>query len=893
MSLVAVAEAAAVELARRARQDQYKNDPVLWARDYLGVQLWRKQRDIMWSVLTNRNTAVAAGHGVGKDLPLDTPIATPSGWSTIGDLRPGDWVFDERGVPCQVTGKSAVFSLPLYEVTFSDGASVRTSSTHEWATIDHRAAKRARRRGVSDWRDEWSVAEVRETGELAKTLRYRNGGNDRASNHLVPIAGALDLPERALPIDPYVVGAWLGDGTSRRAEVTIGTDSRYQFLVEEFAKKGVSLTANNPEYPTRYTFARQGFLASLRDADLMENKHIPSDYQRASVEQRRELLRGLMDTDGFVAHGTVCGLDLMNRELAYDAVELIRGLGVRASITPARTYLDGRDVGVRYRIVFNPVQSPFTPGQYKDAAFGASGTSFVSASRRTMRTVVSVEPVESVPTQCIEVDSESHLYLATEHLIPTHNSFVAGIISAWWVDVHPIDEVFLASTAPSMDQVNILWDNIRRVHTLAAQRYEQGLVDHPLPGNITGDNKWKLADGTIIGQGRKPPDAKSDVAFQGRHATYLLAIGDEAVGISAGFLEALGNIATGEFNRQLLLANPTDPGSAMAKIWEKEMPTWERMHISVFDSPRITNEPGFDISLAPALSGMEYVQQALETFGSEDDPRYIARVKGEWAFDAGNTVFTAEELAKAKNTVVLPERNGIVEFGVDIARMGADSSIVYEARRGDVWTTDENGDADERTGRQGIKIRRLAKWQKAPLVGTNPANPGSAQRVDALAEEKGASVLKIDAAGIGSGVIDGLIEIGNPAYEVVEIFGGAATTDPRAYVNMRAEQFFEMKKWMSRGDVDLDPEDEELFGELQNIQYEMNDKSVIKIESKETMRKKGRKSPDHADACWYAFYDAFPFLENPANALNSGDQLVFDPFDLTNEAAYGSIGAPM
>lgn len=888
MSLVAVAEAAAAELARRARQDQYKNDPVLWARDYLGVQLWRKQRDIMWSVLTNRNTAVAAGHGVGKDLPLDTPIPTPTGWSTVGELQPGDAVYDENGDVCYVTGKSEVFSLPLFETTFSDGAKAVSSASHEWNTIDRKAAKKARRRGVTDWRDEWAIAETRETGDIRDTLTYSNGSRPGA-NHIVPIAGALQ-GSTEVPIDPYVVGAWLGDGTSCRAEMTIGEEGRY--IIDEFKARGVDLTPL-PSGPCRYTFARQGFLERFREHDMMNNKHIPSDYQRASIPDRLDLLRGLMDTDGFVAHGTVCGIDLMNRELAYDAVELIRGLGVRASITPARTYLDGRDVGVRYRIVFNPTFSPFSTGSYKDEAHGRSGTAFTSASRRTMRTIRSVEPVATVPTQCIEVDSASHMYLATEHLLPTHNSFVAGIISAWWVDVHPIDEVFLASTAPSMDQVNILWDNIRRVHTLAAQRYEQGLVDHPLPGNITGDNKWKLADGTIIGQGRKPPDAKSDVAFQGRHATYLLAIGDEAVGISAGFLEALGNIATGEFNRQLLLANPTDPGSAMAKIWEKEMPTWARMHISVFDSPRITNEPGFDISLAPALSGMEYVQQALETFGSEDDPRYIARVKGEWAFDAGNTVFTAEELAKAKNTVVLPERNGIVEFGVDIARMGADSSIVYEARRGDVWTTDENGDADERTGRQGIKIRRLAKWQKAPLVGTNPANPGSAQRVDALAEEKGASVLKIDAAGIGSGVIDGLIEIGNPAYEVVEIFGGAATTDPRAYVNMRAEQFFEMKKWMSRGDVDLDPEDEELFGELQNIQYEMNDKSVIKIESKETMRKKGRKSPDHADACWYAFYDAFPFLENPANALNSGDQLVFDPFDLTNEAAYGSIGAPM
>ena len=473
-------------------------------------------------------------------------------------------------------------------------------------------------------------------------------------------------------------------------------------------------------------------------------------------------------------------------------------------------------------------------------------------------------------------------------------SYVAGIIVGWWVDTHPVEEVFVASTAPSMDQVNILWDNVRRVHSLAKKRYEEGLIDHPLPGNITGDNKWKLADGTIIGQGRKPPDAKSDVAFQGRHATYLLAIGDEAVGISAGFLEALGNIATGEFNRQLLLANPTDPGSAMAKIWEKEMPTWHRMHISVFDSPRVTKESDFDISLAPALSGMEYVEQALETFGSEDDPRYIARVLGQWAFDAGNTVYTAEDLASAKNTVVIPSNERPLELGVDIARMGSDASVVYTARRGEVWITDENGEPWEPTGRTGVQIRQLAKWTKAPLVGrNNPDNLGSAERVDALAVEHRARILKIDAAGIGSAVVDGLRDMGSSQYVVVEVFGGARATDPRSYVNLRAEQYFGMKAAMAKANLDLDPGDEELFAELQNIQYEPNDKGVTKIESKEAIRKDGRKSPDHADACWYAFLDVEEMVNNPLNAMSVGSEVLIDPFELEMAGNAGGVSPLM
>lgn len=469
-------------------------------------------------------------------------------------------------------------------------------------------------------------------------------------------------------------------------------------------------------------------------------------------------------------------------------------------------------------------------------------------------------------------------------------SWSAAIAVAWWVDVHPVDETFVATTAPSAEQVNIIWDNVRRVHGLAKQRFEDGLVDHPLPGYITGDNKWKLANGTILGQGRKPPDAKSDVAFQGRHATYLLAIGDEAVGISPGFLEALGNIATAEHNRQLLLANPTDPSSAMAKIWVNELASWHRMHISVFDSPKITPDPEFDVDKAPALSGMEYIEQALETFGSEDDPRYVARVLGQWAFDAGNTVFTAEELARAKRTVVVPDPFWRREAGVDVARMGSDSSIVYVRERGEVWEVDPETDKPVRgTGVEGVRIRLHSKWSKAPLVGANPENPGTANRLDTILREELLAVAKVDASGIGSAVVDGLADLnGDAAYQVIEVFGGAQPSDGRAYVNLRAETIFDLKRDMAAGVVDLDPGDETLFNELEGIQFEITERGPLKIESKETIRRSGRKSPDHADGLWYAYLDVDALLDDPYAGLERGERVSIDPYQYASAA-----GMPM
>lgn len=486
-------------------------------------------------------------------------------------------------------------------------------------------------------------------------------------------------------------------------------------------------------------------------------------------------------------------------------------------------------------------------------------------------------------------------------------TWVAAIAVAWWVDVHPHSETFVASTAPTVDQVGLLWDNIRRVHGMSHERYKAGLVDHPLPGYITGDNKWKLPDGSLLGQGRKPADRSSEVAFQGRHADYLLAIGDEAVGLSEGFLNALGVIATGEYNRQLLLANPTDPSSSMASLWSRSAErdgdsVWNLMHISLFDSPTFTPDPEFDLTKAVGLSGPAYLNWAFEQYGvspQDDpadydleltDPRFVARVLGQWAFDSGNTVFTAEEIARGTSTVVLPDSELRPDFGVDIARMGSDSSVIYIAREGDVWETDpETGKPLHSLGRRGLHIRKLASWQKAPLVGNDPLNPGSAERVHGRALGEGALVLKVDASGIGSGVIDGLATLNDGSYVVVEVFGSAAPKDKRAYINMRAEQYFELKRRLFAGEIDLDPSDEDLLDELRGIIFEYSERGPIKIESKDSMKKRGKKSPDNADAVWYAAVDVSELLNpgtQPGDVFRAEpDNIIWD--DYRSTALYG------
>src|SRR5690606_3378221 len=180
---------------------------------------------------------------------------------------------------------------------------------------------------------------------------------------------------------------------------------------------------------------------------------------------------------------------------------------------------------------------------------------------------------------------------------------------------------------------------------------------------------------------------------------------------------------------------------------------------SAFDSPKITGED-FPSDRMSALTGWDYINEKKADWG-ETDPRYIARVTGQWAFDAGNNLFADTDLAKAANCVVVPDPNARPRHGWDIARsIRGDYTVGYRSIEGEVWETDDTGKPVTPTGRKGLHVRIIDKWQGAPLVGNDPENPGSATRIDGHTLGEGAKFLAIDASGLGSGVVDGLRDLG-------------------------------------------------------------------------------------------------------------------------------------
>lgn len=832
--------AVAKQFSDAQRLEVWRNNPAKWAEDH-GLFMWSKQREVARSVVEHQKTLVVTSNGVGKATRVTEQLPTPTGWTTMGDLRVGDYVLDEHGKPTKVVAKSPVWNIPLVKVVFNDGAEVICPLAHEWVTLNFNEAKKARKRIDGDWRNGWSYGRTRETREIMSSLRH---GKQNQANHYVPINAPIVGQEADLLIDPYVLGVWLGDGHSCDPCITIG--ERKKHIKQIFAEKGIELRQYSYHSDTAecLAFTHQGYRAKLRELGVLNNKHIPQAYLRASFEQRIDLLRGLMDTDGFNAGtktGTAVGVDFMNEQLATGVVELIRSLGVRCSVSKGRTYLNGEDAGPRWRMVFNPTFDPFTPGSVKSLERPEQDA---QASRKTVRTIVDVVPVPTEPTQCIEVDSESHMYLVGEHMVPTHNSRLSAMLVNWWVDTHPVDDTTVVTTATNWKQVrNVLWKEIPRVKS-----------DAGVPGKVNADATWKIGDRQDpIAFGMKPDD-KDESGFQGVHDQYVLVIMDEAGGISKEIFTAADAITTNKYARILAIANPNDPSCYMAEVYNREMKlrpedrSWNIIQFGAYDTPNFTGEV-VPVEVATRLVQVDWVEARKKEWG-EDDPRFVARVLGEFPdvsddglFNMGRVMQSMEAYSTSE-----PDEGMAVTIGVDVARYGSDSSVVVS--------------------NQGGYIKILGRYQ-----GMN--GPELARKVGELAVATGASEVRIDGIGVGVSVLDHIENYLPPEVEVIGIHGNSKSADSTQWYNYRAAMYCQFAKAIADGRVYL-PEDDELHNELASIKYEYRGSAIL-IESKENMRKRKVKSPDTLDAVIYAYQDI--------NALVNGveDGVLLSPDDLLYE----------
>ena len=410
---------------------------------------------------------IAARPAMGKALALDTPLPTPDGWTTMGEVKVGDHLIGADGRPTLVVAATEVMQgRPTYEVHFCDGSVIVADEEHQWVT-DDRASRKAGLPGA-----------IRTTGEIEQALRTATA--EARPNHSVRLSSPLTLPERALPLPAYVLGAWLGAGAGASAHIaTVDQDVvmrieatgiivrtqpgavlpyGLQFPEETVTERtcvvcGTSFTPRTSAVGTcdqscggraeavspavaapcsscgelgsglrRCNDCRQSpgtVQAVLGSLGVLENKHIPTGYLRASQMQRRELLAGLLDTDGTVHPNGAIQFSVSCERLALDVYELVVGLGYRCSIVRKRVTGRSEASSVVHTLKLTTDDDVFALERKRLLHKERRQRHF---QRRGSRFVTEVRSIPSVPVRCVEVASDEHLYLAGRSMIPTHNS---------------------------------------------------------------------------------------------------------------------------------------------------------------------------------------------------------------------------------------------------------------------------------------------------------------------------------------------------------------------------------------------------------------------------------------------------------------------------------------
>ncbi|MFT4167208.1 MAG: replicative DNA helicase [Microlunatus sp.] len=467
---------------------------------------------------------VAARPGCGKALALDTPLPTPTGWTTMGEVTVGDRLIGSDGRPTAVVAATEVLTdRPCYEITFSDGTRIVADGEHLWRATSRAARRAAAERKapsyyfdpaliervrklaaeaeaeperfvsmaelvadvgpdfrhvlhtvgrevgpiaafllaaaggipqnrvayprtrmlraladrVSRPKGQWSAvehAEVVTTGEMARSVRLGDG----RCNWAVAVAGQLELPEADLLVDPYTLGAWLGDGHSATARITtadpqiVGRIAAAGYRVSlvsgiTYSIRALSCSTCGVRLPSGRTWpacghGRSSLQQDLRQIGVLDDKHIPLDYLRGSVRQRRALLAGLLDTDGTVGFKGQVQYCSTSRRLAEDVRELVAGLGFRPVIHSRQVAGRTADSSTAYEIVFSCDEDVFGLDR---KVIRHRAERAADQARSGHRYVTDIRRVESVPVRCVQVDNADHTYLVERAMIPTHNSTLA------------------------------------------------------------------------------------------------------------------------------------------------------------------------------------------------------------------------------------------------------------------------------------------------------------------------------------------------------------------------------------------------------------------------------------------------------------------------------------
>lgn len=369
----------------------------------LGRPLYLNEaKDFM--LMTNR--------GSGKDLKYDTLVyPVNSDPIRIIDTKVGDYIYGADGTPTKIINKEKYNDQVQYRISFRDGRNIVCGGGHHW-------------RVYNNINRHW---ETKTLDEISKDYKVTKRQDPR---YFIPINNAIRYDYKELKIPPYFLGLWLGNGSKHRCGITTVDQEivEYIYSIADKFKEEVKLNYNNyKNCPTYFISNGRGKTSSLikafKEYNLFYNKHIPKDYLLSSVEQRMDLLRGLMDSDGHIQkEGNIefCTSDV---NILTGVKTILGSLGLRYSVSEKET-----SHKLTYRVNILTSENIFYLSRKKDRL--SKNPSNYAKSNRDKVAITDIEKLGVDESVCISVDNKDKLFIAGDYIV-THNSyFTANAIVA-------------------------------------------------------------------------------------------------------------------------------------------------------------------------------------------------------------------------------------------------------------------------------------------------------------------------------------------------------------------------------------------------------------------------------------------------------------------------------
>ena len=366
-------------------------------------------------------------------LADSTPILTSNrGWTTHGDLKIGDYVYGLNGEPTKIIGVSDKSNCNQL-ITFSNGSKILAHEEHLW-TVSKRGNK-----------NPLTIT----TSEIKKDYKYTEKNGKKRYRYHLPFIKPIQYPKTELPLDPYFLGLWLGDGSSTKPCIT--HDPKDIESIKHIPYK-ISTICTHTETGVKTTyFSHQGIIKKIKELHLYNNKHIPRIYLEACVEDRLQLLAGLIDSDGSVdKNGRVRFINI-NKQLINDVFELCTGLGLYPyfHVRKKEDYKRNSKYNIKsthdaYVVGFQPKYS--IPTQIPRKRINKTPTH-----RRLA--ITDITTVKGEQGKCIEIENPDGIYLAGKQLIPTHNSKSSMVTLAyplWLIFQNPHLNILIVSNEASL-----------------------------------------------------------------------------------------------------------------------------------------------------------------------------------------------------------------------------------------------------------------------------------------------------------------------------------------------------------------------------------------------------------------------------------------------------------